>query len=210
MEHRTSWTGSRGRMLPLIVGVLCLRSDRHSFDECQRQQASAAQRCFDAPHMQEPNIPPLFQTMPKAASPFSFLDTRHPPGTGPDTLSEKPHISPCRTLQSSDRVWRTEKRPKHRGVSVTPGPPPATTWLPEGQQSPTHPSGAVVNRPVGDNSMGAAVNVHTGSRRAACGTMSVRAVRRLTGPARTAAPPRRVRDAGPNPRSIVWPSRCVC
>jgi len=117
-------------MLPLGVGVLFLRSAHHSFDECQRQQAIAAQRCFDAPHMQEPNIPPLFQTMPKAESPFSFLDTRHSPGTGPDTLYEKPHISPYRTLQSSDRVWRTEKRPKHRGVSVTPGPHAVTTCLP--------------------------------------------------------------------------------
>ena len=121
--HRTSWTGSRGPMWPLVAGFLFLRS----FDECQRQQAITAQRCFDTPHMQEPNIPPLFQTMPKAESPFSFLDTRHPPGTGSDTLSEKPHISPCRTLQSSDRVWRTEKRPKHRGVSVTPGPHPDIT-----------------------------------------------------------------------------------
>src|SRR5438874_10996710 len=56
--HRTSWTGSRGRMWPLVVGVLFLRSDRHRFDECQRQQAIAAQRCFDAPHMQEPTISP--------------------------------------------------------------------------------------------------------------------------------------------------------
>jgi hypothetical protein len=37
----------------------------------------------------------------------------------------------------------------------------------------------VVNRPVGDISLGAAVSVNTGSRRAACGTMSVWAVRRL-------------------------------
>ena len=35
--------------------------------------------------------------------------------------------------------------------------------------------------------MGAVVSVNPGSRRTACGTMSVRAVRRLTGPARTAA-----------------------
>ena len=43
---------SRGHMLLLVVGVLFLLSDRHSFDECQRQQAIAAQRCFDDPHMQ--------------------------------------------------------------------------------------------------------------------------------------------------------------
>ena len=43
-----------GRRLPLVVGFLFLRSDHHSFDECQRQQAIAAQRCFDDTHMQEP------------------------------------------------------------------------------------------------------------------------------------------------------------
>jgi hypothetical protein len=67
-------------MLPLVVGFLFLLSDRHSFDECQRQQAIAAQRCFDDPHMQEPNIPPLLQTMPKAESPLSFSETKCPPG----------------------------------------------------------------------------------------------------------------------------------
>ena len=41
----------------------------------------------------------------------------------------------------------------------------------------------VINRPVGYNSIGAAVSVNTGSRRAACGTMSVRAVRRMHTPA---------------------------
>jgi len=39
-------------MWPLVVGVLFLLSDRHSFDECQRQQAIAAQRYFDDPPMQ--------------------------------------------------------------------------------------------------------------------------------------------------------------
>jgi hypothetical protein len=29
--------------------------------------------------MQEPNIPPLFQTIPKAESPLSFLEMKHPP-----------------------------------------------------------------------------------------------------------------------------------
>ena len=38
---------------------------------------------FCDPHMQEPNIPPLFQTMPKAESPLSFLETKHPPGPFP-------------------------------------------------------------------------------------------------------------------------------
>jgi hypothetical protein len=74
-----------GRMWPLVVGVLFLLSDRHSFDERQRQQAIAAQRCLDDPYMQEPNIAPLFQTMPKAESPLSFLETRHPPGPFPIT-----------------------------------------------------------------------------------------------------------------------------
>ena len=50
-----------------------------------------------------------------------------------------------------------------------------------------HSSGAVVNRP-DYNSRGAAVSVNTGRRRAACGTMSVRAVRCLTGSTHTTAP----------------------
>ena len=111
--------------------------------------------------MQEPNILPLFQTISKAASPLSFLETKHPLEPGPirvilgtahttivvptigkfaalrqtltcvetasDTLSEKPHMLPCHTLQSSDRVWRTEKLPENGVVSVTPGPHPAIT-----------------------------------------------------------------------------------
>ena len=36
----------------------------------------AAHWCFCDPHMQEPNIPPLFQTISKAASPKSFLETK--------------------------------------------------------------------------------------------------------------------------------------
>ena len=35
------------------------------------------------PHMPEPDIPPLFQTIPKAESPRSFLKTKHPPGSFP-------------------------------------------------------------------------------------------------------------------------------
>ena len=89
--------------------------------------------------MQKPNIPPLFQTISKAESPVSFLETKCSPGpirvilgtahttivvptigkfaalrqtltcveTASDTLSEKPHMLPCHTLQSSDRVFRT-------------------------------------------------------------------------------------------------------
>ena len=79
-----------GRMLPLVVGVLFLLSDRHSFDECQRQQAIAAQRCFYDTHMQEPNIPPLFQTISKAESLLSFLETKHLRGLFPI----RPHMSP--------------------------------------------------------------------------------------------------------------------
>ena len=43
------------------------------------------------PHMQEPNIPPLCQTISKAESPLSFLETKHPPGPFPITrvLSER-------------------------------------------------------------------------------------------------------------------------
>ena len=67
-----------GHMLLLVVGFLFLLSDRHSFDECQRQQAIAAQRCFDDPHRQEPIIQPLFQTISKAESPLSFLETKRP------------------------------------------------------------------------------------------------------------------------------------
>src|SRR5262249_1813992 len=39
--------------------------------------------CFDNSHMQEPNILPLFQTISKAASPLSFLETKHPLEPGP-------------------------------------------------------------------------------------------------------------------------------
>jgi hypothetical protein len=49
--------------------------------------------------MQEPNIPPLFQTMPKAESPLSFLETRHPPGPFP--------IRPVYRKEEETRVlWR--------------------------------------------------------------------------------------------------------
>jgi hypothetical protein len=40
----------------------------------------AAHWCFCDPHMQEPNIPPLFQTLPKAESPLSFLETKRSAG----------------------------------------------------------------------------------------------------------------------------------
>jgi hypothetical protein len=39
-----------------------------------------AQRRFDDPHMQEPNILPLFQRISKAESPLSFLEAKRPPG----------------------------------------------------------------------------------------------------------------------------------
>jgi len=39
-----------------------------------------AHGCFCDPHMQEPNIAPLFQTISKAESPLSFLETKRPPG----------------------------------------------------------------------------------------------------------------------------------
>jgi hypothetical protein len=136
----------------------------------------------------------LRQWLPAITAPYIRKTPLHVPATGASIRQGLSNMFDARTIPER----------------VACSPLSETTWLPHGQQSPTHPSGAGVNRPVGDNSMGAAVNVHTGSRRAACGTMSVRAVRRLTGPARTAAPPRRVRDAGPNPRSILWPSRCVC
>ncbi len=86
---------------------------------------------------------------------------------------------------------------------------PNNTYLQDRQPCPPHaPLGLEANCPVGSNSMGAAVRVNTGRRRAACGTMSVRAVRCLTSSTRTTAPHRRVRDAGLNPRRSVWPSRC--
>jgi hypothetical protein len=49
------------------------------------------------------------------------------------------------------------------GLGTVPHPSyPTITWLPHGPQCPTLPSGAVVNRPVGYNSMGRAVTVRTG------------------------------------------------
>jgi hypothetical protein len=39
---------------------------------------SVAHWCFCDPHMQEPDIPPLFQTISKAESPLSFLETKCP------------------------------------------------------------------------------------------------------------------------------------
>ena len=106
-------------MWPLVVGFLCLLSDRHSFDSCQRQQAIAAQRCFGDPHMQEPNIPPLFQTMPKAASPLSFLETRHPPGALSDNgwLSEMGILCFLSDFLPDGRMLN----PRHRCIDTSAG-----------------------------------------------------------------------------------------
>src|SRR5215813_10380618 len=41
---------------------------------------SVAHWCSCNPHMQEPNKLPLVQTISKAASPRSFLETKRPPG----------------------------------------------------------------------------------------------------------------------------------
>src|SRR5262245_33157330 len=81
-----------------------------------------------------------------------------------------------------------------QGVSHTflPAYPPATgtvsslsptTWLPHGPPYPPHtPLGLEATVPLAPTAWGAAVSANTGRRRAARGTMSVRAVRRLTVP----------------------------
>jgi hypothetical protein len=119
------------------------------------------------------------------------------------------HQRESRTVRGSDRGCQTRLGWfSHKGIALlhTIRQPPGCRT---GHRAPHAPSGAVVNRPVGYNSTGAAVSLNTGRCRAACGTMSVRAVRRLTGSTRIAARHRRVRDAGLNPRSSVWPSRFV-
>ena len=40
----------------------------------------AAHWCFCDPYMQEPNIPPLFQTLPKAESPLQLFGDEAPTG----------------------------------------------------------------------------------------------------------------------------------
>jgi hypothetical protein len=114
-------------------------------------------------------------------------------------LQTPPSVRGCRTC------WTPQPSLKGWHARLYRQPPVFRT----GSRAPPCPSGAGGNCPVGSNSMGAAVRVNTGRRRAACGTMSVRAVRRLTSSTRTTAPHRRVRDAGLNPRRSVWPSRCV-
>jgi len=63
---------------------------------------------------------------------------------------------------TSVRVCRTCLTPRPSLKGVTCSPLSGTTCLPDRQQCPTRPSGAVVNRPVGYNSMGAAGSASTG------------------------------------------------
>jgi hypothetical protein len=50
--------------------------------------------------MQEPNIPPFFQTISKAESPLSFLETKHPPGA----LSDKSYYQYHSTLPGTSQL----------------------------------------------------------------------------------------------------------
>src|SRR4030095_1298592 len=83
------------------------------------------------------------------------------------------------------------------------------TCLPNGPPCPTRPSGAGGNCPVGSNSMGAAVSVNTGRRRAACGTMSVRAVRRLTVPP-APLPPIAESETPASPQGVAYGPADAC
>lgn len=108
-------------------------------------------RCysFSAPRIPQLWYPP---TIGKCAA---LQQTPTSVETAPDILSEKPYMLPCRTLQVSDRVSRTEKRPEHRVVSVTPGPHPPITWFVDGPHKPEltgDPGGCRWHRPPGRSS----------------------------------------------------------
>src|SRR6266571_5645601 len=85
-------------MIPLEKQIVSLGLARRLKELGVRQESLVAQGCFCDPHMQEPNIPPLFQTISKAESPLSFLETKHPPRPFPIT-------SVYRELEGVDNPW---------------------------------------------------------------------------------------------------------
>ena len=82
-----------------------------------------------------------------------------------------PRLRYVRTVETSDTVcrrvyWVISAPRQCFCVTIRPTPVFRT-----GRRAPPCPSGAGGNCPVGSNSMGAAVRVNTGRRRAACGTV---------------------------------------
>ena len=104
-----------------------------------RRWDMVAQRCFCDPYRQEPHIAPLFQTISKAESPLSFLETKHPPGPSPirgilgtdkqEDCGERKEPwwqESCTRTRSRAMLYRHRKTYR-RGTRMTP-PSAASHW----------------------------------------------------------------------------------